>query len=123
MKQSGQCSISFDRQQCESCPHKSRCKPKLFKRTARKVISKAANERAKLQRNMKSDEFKAYARLRNGVETVPSNIRRNYHPEKLPRRKQWGKFFFGSKIAALNFRKLFSYVKGLGNYAQNPVIC
>jgi len=56
------------------------------------------------------------------VETVPSNIRKNYHLEKIPRGKQRGKFFFGSKIAALNFRKLFNYVKGLGHYAQNPVL-
>ena len=60
--------------------------------------------------------------LRNGVETVPSNIRKNYHLEKMPRGKQRGKFSFGSKIAALNFRKLFNYVKGLGHYAQNPVL-
>ena len=71
---------------------------------------------------MDSKEFKNYARLRNGVETVPSNIRKNYHLEKIPRGKQRGKFFFGSKIAALNFRKLFNYVKGLGHYAQNPVL-
>ena len=63
---------------------------------------------------MNSKEFKNYARLRNGVETVPSNIRKNYHLEKIPRGKQRGKFFFGSKIVALNFRKLFNYVKGLG---------
>ena len=31
-------------------------------------------------------------------------------------------FFFGSKIAALNFRKLFGFRKGLGNYAKNPVL-
>ena len=30
--------------------------------------------------------------------------------------------FFGSKIEALNFRKLLNYVKDLGYYAQNPVI-
>ena len=30
-------------------------------------------------------------------------------------------FFFGSKIAALNFRKLFGFQKGLVNYAQNPI--
>ena len=71
---------------------------------------------------MNSKEFKNYTRLRNGVETVPSNIRKNYHLEKIPRGKQRGKFFFGSKIAALNFRKLFNYVKGLGHYAQNPVL-
>lgn len=29
---------------------------------------------------------------------------------------------FGSKIEALNFRKLLNYVKDLGYYAQNPVI-
>ena len=71
---------------------------------------------------MSSEEFKNYAKLRNGVETVPSNIRKNYNLEKMPRGKQRGKFFFGSKIAALNFRKLFNYVKGLGHYAQNPVL-
>jgi len=69
---------------------------------------------------MKEDDFGNYAKLRNGVETVPSNIRKNYHLEKLPRGKQRGKFFFGSKIAALNFRKLFGFRKGLGNYAQLP---
>lgn len=31
------------------------------------------------------------------------------------------RFFFGSKIAALNFRKLFGFRKGLVNYAQNPI--
>ena len=54
--------------------------------------------------------------------TIPANIRKNYHLDKLPRGKQRGKFFFGSKIAALNFRKLFGFRKGLGNYAQNPVL-
>ncbi|MCI6811377.1 MAG: hypothetical protein MSS92_06390 [Lachnospiraceae bacterium] len=84
--------------------------------------SKAAGERAKTKHFMKTDEFKNYARLRNGVETVPSNLRKNYHLEKLPRGKQRGKFFFGCKIIALNFRKLFNFTKGLGHYAQNPVI-
>ena len=94
----------------------------IFKKVAKIVTSKAAHERAKIQRNMNSKEFKNYARLRNGVETVPSNIRKNYHLEKIHRGKQRGKFFFGSKIVALNFRKLFNYVKGLGHYAQNPVL-
>ena len=121
-KQSDQCAVSFLHEQCANCPYQDQCKPKIFKRVAKIVTSKAAHERAKIQRNMNSEEFKNYARLRNGVETVPSNIRKNYHLEKIPRGKQRGKFFFGSKIAALNFRKLFNYVKGLGNYAPNPVL-
>ena len=122
MKQSNQCAVSFLHEQCASCPHQKQCKPKIFKRVAKIVTSKAAHERAKIQRNMRSEEFKNYARLRNGVETIPSNMRNNYHLEKIPRGKQRGKFFFGSKIAALNFRKLFTYVRGLGHYAQNPVL-
>ena len=122
MKPSNQCAVSFLHEQCANCPQQDQCKPKIFKKVAKIVTSKAAHERAKIQRNMNSKEFKNYARLRNGVETVPSNIRKNYHLEKIPRGKQRGKFFFGSKIVALNFRKLFNYVKGLGHYAQNPVL-
>ena len=76
----------------------------------------------KVQRKMNTEEYINYARLRKGVETVPSSIHRNYHLEKIPCRKQRSKFFFGSKIAALIFRKLFNYVKILGNYAPNPVL-
>ena len=64
---------------------------------------------------MKSEEFGSLARIRNGVETVSSSFRKNYHLDRLPGGKQRGKFFFGSKIAALNFRKLFGFRKGLGN--------
>lgn len=71
---------------------------------------------------MKSGEFGNYVKLRNGVETVPSNLRKNYHLNKFPRGKSRGKFFFGGKIAALNFRKLFNYRKGLGNCALNPAL-
>ena len=72
-----------------------------------------------IKENISVDKEKV---MNNVCPTVPSNIRKNYHLEKLPRGKQRGKFFFGSKIAALNFRKLFNYVKGLGNYAPNPVL-
>ena len=122
MKQSNQCAVSFLYEQCDNCPYQNQCKPKIFKRVGKIVTSKAAHECAKIQRNMNSEEFKNYARLRNGVETVPSNIHRNYHLEKLPRGKQRGKFFFSSKIAALNFRKLFNYVKSLGKHAKNLVL-
>ena len=121
-KQSDQCAVSFLHEQCANCPYQEQYKPKIFKWVAKIVTSKAAHERAKIQRRMSSEEFKNYARLRNGAQTVPSNMRKNYHLEKIPRGKQRGKFFFGSKIAALNFRKLFNYKKGLGHYAQNPVI-
>jgi hypothetical protein len=122
MKPSGQCNISFDRNLCSNCPYQDQCKPKILKRVSKIITSQTASERAKTQKKMQSEEFKNYAKLRNGVETLPSIIRRNYHLEKMPRGKQRGKFFIGCKIAALNFKKLFNFMRGLGNYAPNPVI-
>ncbi len=113
---------TFDRDQCASCPYHDQCKAQIFKRVAVLYISANTKRRAEIQRFMKTDRFQELSRFRNGIETVPSNLRRNYHLDKLPRGKQRGKFFFGSKIAALNFTKLLTYRRGTGNYAQNPVI-
>lgn len=123
MKKTGQCRVSFDRECCAKCPHKDQCKAKIHKRVSTVVVSAKSSARAKQQRQMHTEEFKNLARIRNGVETVPSILRREYHVDEMPvRGKLAGKFFFGCKVAALNFRKLFNFRRGQGNYAQNPVI-
>jgi hypothetical protein len=71
---------------------------------------------------MQGEEFRNYAILRNGVETVPSNLRMNDYLEKIPRGKQRGKVFFGNKIRAMDFKKLVNFRKGRSYYAQNPVL-
>lgn len=72
---------------------------------------------------MGTEEFKNLFRIRNGAETVPSLLRRKYHADRMPVRGLIrGRFFFGCKIAALNFKKLFTFQKGLGHYAQNPAL-
>lgn len=114
--------LSFDRDLCAECPHKDQCRPKIFKKVAHVLITKKSLLRRDLKKRMQTETYELYRRIRNGVETVPSNLRRNYHLEKLPRGKQRGKFFFGSKIAALNFRKLFNYKRGLSYYAENPLL-
>ena len=65
--------VSFPREKCAGYPYQMKCRPKIHKRVAKIVTSKAAHGRAVIQRSMKSEEFKNYARLRNGAETVPSN--------------------------------------------------
>ena len=114
--------ITFDKDVCANCPHKEQCHAKIFKNVARVLVTKRSLIRLELENRMGSKMYELYRRIRNGVETIPSILRRNYHLEKLPLGKQRGKFFFGSKIAALNFRKLFCYEKGLSNYAQNPLL-
>lgn len=72
---------------------------------------------------MGTEEFRNLFKIRNGIEIVPSILRRIYHADRIPVRGMIrGRFFFGCKIEALNFKKLFTYRKGLGRYAKNPVL-
>lgn len=115
--------VSFTRDQCAGCPNKDRCKAKIHKRVSSVTVSIKAHERAKQQRFMGTEEFRNLFKIRNGVETLPSVLRRLYHVDQMPVRGLIrGRFFFGCKIGALNFKKLFAYRKGLGHYAQNPVL-
>ena len=72
---------------------------------------------------MKNDKYKLYGKIRNGVETIPSILRNVYHADRVRVRGTIRtRFFTGCKVAALNFRKLFTYRKGLGRYAENPLL-
>ena len=105
-KNTGMCRTSFYSSQCASCPHKDQCHPKIYKRTAVHMISKGMIVRANKQKTMKTDEYKKYGRIRNGVETVPSMLRRFCDADKMPvrgllRMRQR----LGFMIGAVNFRK------------------
>ena len=82
-----------------------------------------ATYRAKARREMSTSGFRIIARVRNGVETIPSILRRRYHIDHMPvrgliRMKQW----FGFKIAALNFRKPSGYLDSLDPCTQMAAI-
>ena len=69
-----------------------------------------------------TEENRNLARFRNGVETLPSVLRRIYGcDDRLPRGKTRASFFMASKIGALNFGKFLTKLRGSGRYAQNPV--
>ena len=118
IKQTGQCRISFPRNKCENCPHRDQCQPKMFNRTSVLFLLKRSSDRAKSQRAMKTEQFKALARIRNGVETIPYILRRKYQIDHMPVRGLLAtKLRFGIKLAALNFKKLSSYLDSLDQCA------
>ena len=111
-QKTGQCTISFQRGQCQDCPHKEQCHPKMFKRVSRKTVSSKSNQRAKQQRERSTEDFKKQSRFRNGVETIPSILRRKYGIDKIPVRGLIrSRFFFGCKIGALNIKKFCRYMQ------------
>jgi hypothetical protein len=91
----------------------------LDRQTSSFQIYMARNEYEGCQLVIKS-EFKEFAKIRNGVESIPSTLRRKYQVDKMPvRGKLRTKLFFGFKIAAMNFNKLRDYLKLGDNYTQN----
>ena len=113
----------FKIETCSSCPYKDICKPRFLKNRVRKEVSWKSVGRAKQLLYMKTDEFKQYAHFRNGVEAIPSLLRRRYHVDKIPTHgKIRTRFHFGFKIAALNFQKLLDYENSLIKCASKKEI-
>jgi hypothetical protein len=118
-----QCQLSFYRDYCVNCPFQDQCKPKIFKRVSKKTVSRKSVARAEYIKTKDTDRFKQIAKLRNGVETVHSILKNQYEVNRMSvRGLQCCKLFFGSKISALNFRKLFRFRNETGNYAPNPIL-
>ncbi len=117
-KKTGQCVASFLKEQCMDCPHKKECHPKECRRVCRKSVSVNSKERALKQRNRHTEEFSKQTCFRNGVETIPSILRRKYRVDKIPARGLLrSKFFFGCKIGALNIKKFCRFMQGRGKCA------
>ena len=94
----------FQRSNCEECPYRERCQPRFLKTRVRKEVSWKSVGRAKQLQYMQTEEFSEYAKFRNGVEAIPSLLRRRYHVDKIPvHGKKRTRLFFGFKIAALDF--------------------
>lgn len=117
------CNANFPLEICSGCPHFEACNPRIYKKHTMKEVSWKAVNRAEQLRFMKTEKFKKLADFRNGVEAIPSLLRRKYNVDKMPvRGKKATRLFFGFKIAALNFKKLLSYLDSLDQCASEMVL-
>lgn len=113
----------FSHDLCAGCPHLEQCHPKLNKVTGLIAISRSAIEKARQQRHMAENDFQNWNRIRNGVETIPSTLRNQYHVDDMPvRGRILGKFFFGAKISAINFKNLLRQRRGLHCRPHDPLL-
>lgn len=118
----GVCTVSFYKECCEGCPYREQCNPKEYAKTTRVTISVKTQQRAEKQRERKTDEFKEMSAFRNGVETVPSILRRCFGADRMPvRGKSRMSIFFGCKIGGLNIMKFFNFRRLRNPSAQMAV--
>ena len=115
IRQTDSIRVSFPRRNCEGCPHREECRVKIKARTAVLILSLGALHHTEEAVRRKDDEtMKRIGRIRNGIETIPSVLRRKYRVDTMPvRGKLKTKVFFGFKMFALNFSKLWLHERGL----------
>ena len=119
----GTCTVSFYKKDCEHCPYRDQCNPKEYSRTMRVVLSARTKQRAEKQRERKTDNFKKISAFRNGIETVPSFLRRCFNVDQMPvRGKARMSFFLGCKIGALNVMKFCNSRLRRNQSAQMAII-
>ena len=94
------CAAYLKKEDCESCPYVEQCSPRIKGNQAVREVSWKAVNRAKMLRYMKTKEFQELAHFRNGVEAIPSLLRRRYHVDKIPAHgKKRTRQYFGFKMS------------------------
>ena len=97
---------------CRDCPLYDECHPRENKSTAVLRLTKKQIRRAAEIKSRGSVEFTKHSNFRNGVETIPSTLRRRYRIDEMPVRGLLKtRFRFGRAIGGLNFMKLWKFVK------------
>ncbi len=103
---SGMYRANYPKEVCENCPHKNQCGVKFQKKSAVVMISPKTVTRAAHRQKMSTDEYRQLAKIRNGVEGIPSILRRKYDVDHIPAKGLLrSKMYFGFKIGAINVKR------------------
>jgi len=99
----------FYKTTCQNCPHRDRCSMVLQKKTALVRVSGKTIQRAAYLRKLSTKEYQVIANKRNGVEGIPSVLRRRYGVDHMPvRGLLCSKCWFNLKIGAVNVMRVLA---------------
>lgn len=102
---------SFNKKTCEHCPLREQCGAKLQKKSAYVLITAKTIQRASYLKRLSADEYTSLQKKRNGVEGLPSVLRRRYHVDTMPvRGLVRSKIWFSFKIGAINVKRVLKMV-------------
>lgn len=108
---------TFDKATCKACPFFENCVYQEQKKTAVVIKSEKTVFRAQQVQKMKTKEYKKLGNLRNGIEGIPSVMRRRYKVDSMPFRGLIrSKIDFGFKIGAINAKRAIKKTKELANF-------
>lgn len=110
--QTGMCRVKFPRGCCENCPNKDHCGMHEQKKSFVTYVSVKTVERASFLKKMSTEKYKKLSRIRNGIESRPSLLRRRLNVDSIPVfGLQKVRQFFYAKTVASNLIALFGFCK------------
>src|SRR6056297_3521162 len=102
----------FDKQKCADCNRQSECRIKSNKKHNSVRFTEKRYETGRLRKTMGEEEYIKECNQRAAIEGIPSVLRRKYNVDNMPVRGEvCQKIWFGFKVAAVNFKKLFKGLK------------
>jgi hypothetical protein len=106
----------FVREDCARCPHRDHC-PKSGSRKHEEVrFTTIQRLRVNAQARLGTDEMRLLKNIRNGVEAVPSLLRRRYGVDAIPvRGLRRTALWFGASVGALNAVRFVNWMKKAGS--------
>lgn len=103
--------IIFAKEHCENCPNRDKCKAKIQQKNAVVKISQNMVDRANYIKSISTAEYIELQKKRNGVEGIPSILRRRYNVDRIPVRGFLAsKLWFSLKIGAININRLLKAI-------------
>ncbi|MDF1618798.1 transposase [Petrocella sp. FN5] len=100
---------SFNKKTCENCSLRDQCGAKLQKKSAFVMVTENMVQRAAYLKKLSSEEYRILSKKRNGVEGLPSVLRRRYNVDHMPvRGLVRSKIWFSFKIGAINVKRMLS---------------
>ncbi|MCK5763508.1 MAG: transposase, partial [Clostridiales bacterium] len=116
---------SFNKKTCANCPLREKCGAKLQKKSAFVMISEKMVQRATYLKKLSSNEYRTLSKKRNGVEGLPSVLRRRYNVDHMPvRGLVRSKIWFSFKIGAINVKRMLKKAASLQlNYFSRKMMC
>lgn len=103
---------SFTKKDCQDCPLQEECGMKPQKKSNYVMITEKTVQRALYLKKYSLAEYQELAKIRNGVEGIPSVLRRKYHVDQMPVRGYLrSKMGFAFKVAAINVKRVLKKAK------------
>ena len=114
----------FDREKCLACEYRERCRVIIRKSSSSVDLERSKIERARYLKKLSEEAYQRLQRRRNGVEGLPSVLRRRYQVDKMPVRGYLRtKIWFSLKVGAMNIRKLVKWNAKRKRKEEGLVFC